>query len=60
MWYNRYRKKEVTKMQKVIRVCAITGRKTVVANNLTENDAINLVIKLAKEDNLATFYRIKK
>lgn len=47
-------------MQKVIRVCEITGRKTVVADNLTENEAINLIIKLAKEDDFATFYRIKK
>ena len=47
-------------MQKVIRVCEITGRKTNVADNLTEAEAMALVSKLAKEDEFATFYRIKK
>jgi ribosomal protein L28 len=45
-------------MEKVIRICEITGRKTTVATNLTHEEAINLVKELAKGDQFATYMRV--
>ena len=45
-------------MEKVIRICEITGKVTTIATNLTTNEAIDLVRELAKEDNFATYRRV--
>ena len=45
-------------MEKVIRICEITGRKTVVATNLTTEEAIALVRELATGDKFATYRRV--
>lgn len=47
-------------MEKVIRICEITGRKTVVADNLTTDEAIALVKEQAKCDVFGCYYRIRK
>lgn len=47
-------------MEKVIRICEITGRKTVVADNLTTDEAIALVKEQAKCDEFGCYYRLKK
>lgn len=47
-------------MEKVIRICEITGKKTVVADNLPTNEAIALVKEQAKSDAFGCYYRIKK
>ena len=45
-------------MEKVIRVCDITGRKTVVAERVTMYEAMNLIRKLSAEDEFAHYYRV--
>ena len=45
-------------MEKVIRICEITGRVTTIATNLTTEEAINLIKELAKGDQFATFRRV--
>lgn len=45
-------------MEKVIRICEITGKVTTIAINLTTEDAIELVRKLSKEDNYASYRRV--
>lgn len=45
-------------MEKVIRICEITGNKTTIATNLTHDEAVNLVKRLAKEDEFATYMRV--
>lgn len=45
-------------MERVIRVCDITGRKTVVAERATMYEAMTLIKKLAKEDEFAHYYRV--
>ena len=45
-------------MEKVIRICEITGKVTTIATNLTTNEAIDLVRELAREDHFATFRRV--
>ena len=45
-------------MEKVIRVCEITGRVTTVAADLTTEKAIALVKELARDDVYATYRRI--
>ena len=45
-------------MEKVIRICEITGKVTTIANNLTTNEAIELVRELAREDKFATYRRV--
>lgn len=45
-------------MEKVIRICEITGAKTTIATNLTTEEAMELVKRLAKEDEFATYMRV--
>lgn len=45
-------------MERVIRVCEITGRKTVVAERVTMYEAMQLIRKLSAEDEFAHYYRI--
>ena len=45
-------------MEKVIRICEITGKVTTIATNLTTEEAIELVRELAKEDGFATYRRV--
>jgi hypothetical protein len=45
-------------MERVIRVCDITGRKTVVAEKATRYEAMELIRKLSAEDEFAHYYRI--
>ena len=45
-------------MEKVIRICEITGRMTVVATNLTTEQAIAMVRELAKEDEFGEYRRV--
>ena len=47
-------------MERVIRICAITGRMTVVADDLTTEQAKNLVIAKSREDEFSTYLRIIK
>lgn len=60
MWYNYYRKKEkgIHTMEKVIRICEITGRMTVVATNLTTEEAKALVRERAKADEFGEYRRV--
>ena len=59
MWYNIYgKRKGVITMEKVIRICEITGKVTTIATNLTTEEAIELVRELAKEDGFATYRRV--
>jgi hypothetical protein len=53
------RKREVINMEKVIRICEITGRMTVVAENLFPHDARELVFESARNDPYGCYYRIK-
>jgi hypothetical protein len=46
-------------MEKVIRICEITGRKTTIAEGLTEAEAIAKVRELAKNDEFGCYYRIR-
>ena len=52
------RKKEVTTMEKVIRICEITGRMTVVATNLTTEQAMALVRERAQVDPYGEYRRV--
>lgn len=45
-------------MEKVIRICEITGRMTVVATNLTTEEAIALVIKEHANDPFGDYRRV--
>lgn len=45
-------------MEKVIRICEITGAKTTIAINLTHEEAVALVKRLAKDDEFATYIRV--
>ena len=45
-------------MEKVIRICEITGKVNTIAVNLTTEEAIELVRELAREDNFATYRRV--
>ena len=45
-------------MERVIRVCDITGRKSVVAERVTMYEAMELIRKLSAEDEFAHYYRI--
>jgi hypothetical protein len=60
LWYNYYRKKEMRyiTMEKVIRICEITGRMTVIATNLTTEEAMALVKERAKADELGDYRRV--
>jgi hypothetical protein len=45
-------------MEKVIRICEITGRMTVVATNLTTEEARALVRERAKADEFGEYRRV--
>jgi hypothetical protein len=45
-------------MEKVIRICEITGRMTVVATNLTTEEAKALVIERTKADEFGEYRRV--
>jgi hypothetical protein len=45
-------------MEKVIRICEITGRMTVVATNLTTEQAMALVREKAKADEFGEYRRV--
>lgn len=45
-------------MEKVIRICELTGRMTVVATNLTTEQAIALVKERAKADEFGDYRRV--
>ena len=66
IWYNIYgkrerelpKRKELNTMEKVIRICEITGKVTTIATNLTHEEAINLVRELAKDDRFGQYRRV--
>ena len=45
-------------MEKVIRICEITGKVTTIATNLTTNEAIDLVKELARDDRFGQYRRV--
>lgn len=47
-------------MEKVIRICEITDRMTVVADNLTTEEAMDLVAKMSREDIFGDYRRVVK
>lgn len=47
-------------MEKVIRICEITGRVTVVADNLTTEQAMHMVKNLSQEDQFGDYRRVRK
>lgn len=54
------KEKRINKMEKVIRVCEITGRMTTIADNLTTEQAMTMVKDLAKEDEFGMYRRVIK
>ena len=47
-------------MEKVIRICEITGKMTVVADNLTAEQAKALVKEKSREDEFGCYRRVRK
>jgi hypothetical protein len=47
-------------MEKVIRICEITGKVTTIADNLTTAQAQALIIKEAKADPFGDYRRVAK
>ena len=47
-------------MESVIRVCEMTGRVSVVADNLTHDEAVAMVVELSKQDDFAMYRRVVK
>ena len=45
-------------MEKIIRICELTGKVTVVAENLNTAEAMEKVIELSKSDDLAMYCRV--
>ena len=45
-------------MEKVIRICEITGKKTVVAEQVDTETAKEIVKKLSREDEFGCYYRV--
>ena len=45
-------------MEKIIRICEITGRVSTVAENLDTTTAMEMVKKLSKKDDLAIYRRV--
>lgn len=45
-------------MERVIRVCEVTGRVTVVAEGLNTEEAIAMIRELNREDELAMYRRV--
>lgn len=56
-YYHKGKKERKEKMEKVIRICEITGRMSVVAKNLTTEQAIALVKEESRKDEFATYRR---
>jgi hypothetical protein len=57
--YNKGTKEmEVLTMERVIRVCEMTGRVSVVADNLTHDEAVAMVVEMSKSDNFAMYSRV--
>ena len=58
-WYNKGTKEmEVKKMEKIMRICEITGRVSIVAENLDTATAMEMVKELSKKDDLAIYRRV--
>ena len=49
---------EVLTMERVIRICEMTGRVTVVAEGLNTEEAMAMVRKLSREDEFAMYRRV--
>ena len=49
---------EVLTMERVIRVCEMTGRVSVVADNLTHDEAVAMVVELSKKGDFAMYSRV--
>ena len=47
-------------MERVIRICEMTGRVSVVAENLTHEEAMTMVVELSKNDDFAMYRRVVK
>ena len=47
-------------MESVIRVCEMTGRVSVVADNLTHDEAVAMVVELSKQGDFAMYRRVVK
>jgi hypothetical protein len=47
-------------MEKVIRICELTGRVRTIADNLTTEQAIAIVKDLSKKDEFGTYRRVVK
>lgn len=47
-------------MEKIVRICEVTGKITIVADNLTTEQAIDMVKKLSKEDEFSCYRRVIK
>ena len=61
VWYNKGTKEmEVLTMERVIRICEMTGRVSVVAENLTHEEAMAMVVELSKNDDFAMYRRVVK
>lgn len=61
MWYNKDTKERERKyktMEKVIRICEITGRVTTIATNLTTEEAMALVRERARADEFGNYRRV--
>jgi hypothetical protein len=46
-------------MEKVIRICELTGRMTMVAENLTTEQAIYMVKNLSQKDEFGDYRRVR-
>ena len=45
-------------MEKIIRICEITGKVSIVAENLNTATAMEMVKELSKKDNFAEYRRV--
>lgn len=45
-------------MEKIIRICEITGRVSIVAENLNTETAMEMVKELSKKDHFAEYRRV--
>ena len=59
VWYNKGTKEmEVLTMERVIRICEMTGRVTVVAEGLNTEEAMAMVVELSKNGDFAMYRRV--
>jgi hypothetical protein len=58
IYTERKKRKRYITMEKVIRICELTGRMTVVATNLTTEEAKALVREKAKADEFGDYRRV--